>query len=83
MDIDRDGKISKEEWIAAHGSEKGFAEHDLNVDGFVDEEEYCRVEMTKASLLNLSYSCDWTRSDSSLMDVVDEPSVKETVCFLT
>ena len=45
MDIDRDGKISKEEWFAGYGSEKGFDSADLNGDGVIDADEYLREEM--------------------------------------
>lgn len=40
MDTDKDGKISKTEFAAAHeGSDEKFASHDPNGDGFIDAEE--------------------------------------------
>ena len=37
-DTNNDGKISREEWIARYGSDKGFDEYDLNGDGIIDGE---------------------------------------------
>ena len=40
MDTDKDGKISKVEFAAAHdGKDDQFAAHDSNGDGFVDADE--------------------------------------------
>ena len=40
MDTDKDGKISKTEFAAAHdGSDEKFASHDPNGDGFIDAAE--------------------------------------------
>ena len=40
MDTDKDGKISKAEFAAAHdGSDEKFASHDPNGDGFIDAAE--------------------------------------------
>lgn len=40
MDTDRDGRISKAEFAAAHdGSDEKFASHDPNNDGFIDAAE--------------------------------------------
>ena len=39
-DANADGKLSREEWIAKHGTAEGFAEYDLDGDGVVDSEEY-------------------------------------------
>ncbi len=40
MDTDKDGKISKTEFAAAHdGSDEKFASHDPNGDGFIDSAE--------------------------------------------
>ena len=40
MDTDKDGKISKAEFAAAHdGKDDQFAAHDPNGDGFVDADE--------------------------------------------
>lgn len=40
MDTDKDGKVSKSEFAAAHdGSDEKFASHDPNGDGFIDAAE--------------------------------------------
>ena len=40
MDTDKDGKISKAEFVAAHdGKDDKFAAHDTNGDGFIDAAE--------------------------------------------
>jgi uncharacterized low-complexity protein len=40
MDTDKDGKVSKAEFAAAHdGSDEKFASHDPNGDGFIDADE--------------------------------------------
>ncbi len=39
-DTDRDGKLTRKEWIAKYGSNAGFDEVDLNGDGVVDEDEF-------------------------------------------
>ena len=36
LDADGDGKITREEWIARYGSDKGFDEYDLNGDGIIE-----------------------------------------------
>ena len=45
LDKDHDGQISREEWVAGYGSEKGFDSADLNRDGVIDADEYLREEM--------------------------------------
>jgi uncharacterized low-complexity protein len=42
MDADKDGKVSKDEFIAAH--EAMFVKHDANKDGFVDAAEMKRAK---------------------------------------
>jgi DMSO/TMAO reductase YedYZ molybdopterin-dependent catalytic subunit len=39
MDSDKDGKLSKAEWLAAGRRERGFAMADANGDGFADQAE--------------------------------------------
>lgn len=40
MDTDKDGKVSKAEFAAAHeGKDDKFAAHDANSDGFIDADE--------------------------------------------
>lgn len=40
MDTDKDGRISKAEFAAAHDNDDSkFAEHDLDKDGFISDEE--------------------------------------------
>lgn len=39
MDSDRDGRISKAEWLAAGRRERGFAMTDANQDGYADQAE--------------------------------------------
>ncbi len=41
MDTDKDGKVSKAEFAAAHdGKDDLFASHDPNGDGFIDADEF-------------------------------------------
>lgn len=41
MDSDKDGKVSKAEFAAAHdGKDDKFASHDPNGDGFIDQAEF-------------------------------------------
>jgi hypothetical protein len=39
MDSDRDGRLSKAEWLAAGRRERGFAMADANGDGYADQAE--------------------------------------------
>ena len=49
-DANADGKLSREEWIAKHGTAEGFAEYDLDGDGVVDSKDQCSNTETNASV---------------------------------
>ena len=39
-DLNRDGKISRDEWIAKYGNDTGFDGYDLDGDGIIDADEF-------------------------------------------
>merc|ERR1711990_969615 len=41
-DANKDGKLSRAEWIARFGSDDHFDEYDLDHDGFVDADEFMK-----------------------------------------
>ena len=45
LDSNKDGVVTRVEWIARYGSDQGFDEHDLDGDGTVDQEEFTKYEM--------------------------------------
>ena len=47
-DTNLDGEISKAEWVATYGSDKGLADYDLNGDGIVDADEWKKMNAAKA-----------------------------------
>ena len=50
MDTDKDGKVSKAEFAAAHdGKDDQFAAHDPNGDGFMDADEFKAHKEAKGS----------------------------------
>lgn len=61
LDTNRDGKISKEEWVAKYGSDAGFDEYDLNGDGIIDPDEYRAVNAAKATWKQAANEMDTNR----------------------
>ena len=47
IDKNGDGKITRDEWMAKCGSDKGFTECDLNGDGVVDVDEFKKAKEAK------------------------------------
>ena len=58
LDANHDGKISREEWIARYGSDKGFDEYDLNGDGIIDADEYRKCKAAEIEFTKLDANHD-------------------------
>merc|ERR1712070_498044 len=48
IDVNSDGVIQREEWIAKYGSNEGFDKWDLNSDGVIDREEFLAMQRADA-----------------------------------
>jgi len=54
MDLDHDGKISRDEWIMKYGSDAGFDQYDLDGDGVISPDEWLAGQAQERKLQELA-----------------------------
>ena len=77
MDQNKDGKISREEWIARYGSDEGFDEYDLDGDGFVDPDEFRKGQAAERKLTAMDTKTGTKRNGKlCLVDLAGSEMIK-------